>query len=360
MTDTGFREATPLRSSSTGDPDVIATEIERTRGEMSETVNTIEQRLDPDRLSAQAVETASEVSEQAVVAATEITIQARDAAKDVTKYAIDEAKTAIRELADQATTTVRASTVGRVETMAANTRDTAQVVRADLWTTIKQNPVPAALAAIGIGWLWSHRASGDRYTGQIGSGLSSGWNYAPYGSVGYAGYGDHGYGYGAESGRLDEMTGQAKQVTGQVLDQVQEQAGQVKEQIDQFQGQVPVMASQMQQQARGFWEMVEDNPIAVGALGAVLGGIAGLVVPETEQERELMGESRDRVVGSVQEKMQNVADRVTNAQATAGDAIDKVQHVAQRAADAAVDEAKSQGMMPSKDKAGSRGAADLR
>jgi hypothetical protein len=46
--------------------------------------------------------------------------------------------------------------------MAMYTRDTAESVRGDLFTTIKRNPVPAALAAIGLGWLWSNRAGGSQ------------------------------------------------------------------------------------------------------------------------------------------------------------------------------------------------------
>ena len=73
----------------------------------------------------------------------------------------------------------------------------------------------------------------------------------------------------------------------------------------------------MQQQAQGFWQMMESNPVAVGALGTVLGGVAGLLIPETEKEHQLMGETRDRVVGNVQEM--------------AGDTVAKAQRVAEEA-----------------------------
>ena len=150
------------------DPDAIAADIEATREEMSGTIEAIQERLDPERLTQQA----TEVTEQAKEAATEITEQAREAAKDVAKYAIEEAKTAVNELTSQAKASVREATIGRVEHMAMYTRDTAESVKGDLFTTIKRNPVPAALAAISIGWLWSHRSGG-------GSQSSS---YARYGN----------------------------------------------------------------------------------------------------------------------------------------------------------------------------------
>ena len=121
-------------SGADSDPDAIAADIEQTREEMSETIDAIQERLDPERLSQQA---------------TEVTEQAREAAKDVAKYAIEEAKAAVNEMTSQAKASVRDATIGRVEHMAMYTRDTAESVRGDLFTTIKRNPVPAALAAIG-------------------------------------------------------------------------------------------------------------------------------------------------------------------------------------------------------------------
>ena len=82
-------------------------------------------------------------------------------------------------------------------------------------------------------------------------------------------------------------------------------------------------AGQVQQQAQGFWQMMESNPVAVGALGAVLGGVAGLLIPETEKEHQLMGETRDRVIGSVQEM--------------AGETVAKAQRVAEEAGRSAME-----------------------
>jgi hypothetical protein len=324
-------------SEDASDPDAISADIEQTREAMSETINSIQDRLDPDRLSAQAISTASEVTEQAVTAATEVTVQARDAAIEVTKYAIDEAKAAVRELADQASASVRASTVGRIEGMASYTRQTAQSAQTDLVSLIKQNPVPAALAAISLGWLWSHRSNGTYESGYGWSGNGSWANSSPRYSTGT---------YGSESGRSD-VTDQARQMAGQVMDQVQERAGiiqekagQVQQQVGQIPEQLPMRADQVQRQAQGFWQVLESNPIAMGALGVVAGGIVGMLLPETEQEQRLMGETRDQVIGSVQD--------------VAGQKLQQVQNVAREAATAVSEEVKSQGMMP---KSGSSASA---
>ena len=309
--------------------------------------------------SQQAVSTATEVTEQAVTAATEITEQAREAAKDVAKYAIEEAKSAVNELTSKAKASVREATIGRVEHMAMYTRDTAESVRGDLWTTIKQNPVPAALAAIGIGWLWSNRSGGSQRSSSARYGnyeaacprvgtishpiparpttVPTGPRVATASSGTIAGYGSS----GTQGRQFDQQSGQGQQMAGQIVGQAQERVGQVQEkagqvvgqasqvvgQAGQVVGQVPYQmrerAGQVQQQAQGFWQMMESNPVAVGALGTVLGGVAGLLIPETEKEHQLMGETRDRVIGSVQEM--------------AGETVAKAQRVAEEAGKSAME-----------------------
>jgi hypothetical protein len=337
-------------SGSDSDPDAIAADIEQTREEMSGTIEAIQERLDPQQLSQQA---------------TEVTEQAREAAKDVAKYAIEEAKAAVNEVTSQAKASVREATIGRVEHMAMYTRDTAESVRGDLWTTIKSNPVPAALAAIGIGWLWSNRSGGGSQRGSYArSGnyrgeTHSDWSYqsSGAGSPYYGSYGTEGgyassgtiggYGSSGTHGRqFDQQGGQGQQMGGQIIGQAQERVGQVQEmagqvagQAGQVVGQVPYQmrerAGQVQQQAQGFWQMLETNPVAVGALGVVLGGAAGLLIPETEKEHQLMGETRDRVIGSVQEM---AGETVAKAQRVAEDA----GRSAMEAGQAAIEEVNSQ------------------
>jgi gas vesicle protein len=350
------------------DPSAIAGEIEQTRTEMSSTIEAIQDRLDPERLT-----------DQAVGAATEVTEQARDAAKEVAEFAIGEAKAAVRELAEQARTAVREATVGRVEQVAANTRDTAQYVatntrdtaqhvRADLLTTVKQNPIPAALAAIGLSWLWTHRA------GASGSGTTTGRApaTAPTNSTASPPAASPASGAlgpttrptggsragtrlravsrsarrrpsgGASQQTAGQAVGQVQSVAGQAVDQVQGVAGQAVGQVQdiagqaqqvagQVVGQVQDTAGQVGHQAKGaFWQLLDSNPMAVGALGAVVGGVTALLLPETEKENRIMGEARDRVMDRVQE--------------VAGEAVDKVQHVAEEVGETAVKEAKYQGL----------------
>lgn len=287
------------------DPSVIVEDIERTRAGLTGTIEAIQDRLAPEVLTDQAVE-----------AATEVTEQARDAAKEVAEFAIGEAKAAVRELAGQAGAAVRGATVGRVEQVAVQTRDAAQQAQTGFFGVIRQHPIPAAMAAIGIGWLWTHRSGsgGQQTTPAYGYGPGYGADYEVW--SGRAGRQDHGRGQDSGGAQPLEAAGQT---VGQAAEQAQHAAGQavghVAEQVQHAAGRAQEAVDQTRHQAKGaFWQMLEANPLAVGALGAVVGGAAALLLPETEQENRLLGEVRDRVVDRVQE--------------VAGDAVDKVEQVA--------------------------------
>jgi hypothetical protein len=331
------------------EPTLIAAEIDQTRSELSQTIDAIQDRLAPERLT-----------EHAVGAATDVTEQAREAAKDVVTYAIDEAKTAVRELADQATAAVRGATIGRVEQVTAETRNLMEETSSGLWTTIRHNPVPAALAAIGIGWLWTHRAGGGSGSSRTMGGYgdqAAPWRYGASVRDWQAGYGRGAADWRASDhwssdhqGMAGQVVDQAQQAAGQVVDQVQAAAGQAMEQAQQTAGQVVGQVQdttgQVRQQAQGaFWQLLETNPLVVGALGAVVGGLAALALPETEPENQLLGDVRDRVLDQ--------------AQAVVGQTVDTVQQVAGAAATTAVEtaQAQAQAMRP---EAGQSGTASSR
>jgi len=362
-------------SFSSGDrdePAAIADEIEQTRASMSGTIEAIQDRLAPERISdaamdvtEQAKTAALEVAEYAIQevktavreladhmaseqiagqargAALDVTEQAKAAALEVTERAIHDAKAAVREMGIQAKGAVREATVGRVERMVSSTGESAKGIRANVASAIKENPIPAALAGLSIGWILLNRPSTpstgstsyntvarDRYGS--GYGYSSGYSGQPQtgqsgSTVGQAA-GQVQNAAGQVAGQVQNAAGQVQSAAGQVVDQVQDTAGQV---VDQVQHQA--------QQARGrLQQMMAENPMQVGALAAVLGGALGLAVPKTQGEGQLMGAARDRLVEQVQETVQE----------TVQDTAQKVQSVAAEAGDAMAKEAKYQGLTP--------------
>jgi len=156
----------------TEDPEVnlLLVEIEETRSEMSETVDAIQDRLSPDTLADQAKDKLSEVTEQAIQ---EAKVHAIEAVKDVAEQAKEQAREAIRDISHQAGQTVREATIGRVEHAVMSVEDTARGVQMTMMETIKQNPMPAAIAAISLGWLFMKRSkSTTGYTSAYPNGVS--------------------------------------------------------------------------------------------------------------------------------------------------------------------------------------------
>src|SRR6187455_2053352 len=57
-------------------------------------------------------------------------------------------------IANEAREKIREATVGKVERIVDDAGQTAQQTGTNIVDTIRQNPVPAALAALGLGWLF--------------------------------------------------------------------------------------------------------------------------------------------------------------------------------------------------------------
>lgn len=76
------------------------------------------------------------------------------------------------------------------------------------------------------------------------------------------------------------------------------------------------MRQMVRRRGSQFQNMVQDNPLLVG-LGALILGLAfGMAVPETEAEKQWMGEARDTVVGRARDMARNAANQVQDAAGT--------------------------------------------
>ena len=195
---------------------------------------------------------------------------------------------------------------------------------------IRQNPVPAALTGIGLTWLFVNRRRGSsgqaryqdrayaydyptRYEDQGGSGSSAG------------------QALGRAQSRVGDAASRAQDRVGDAASQAQDKAGEV---ASRAQDRVSNLTDQARYQARrasgGFQRMLQENPLAMGAVGVGAGAAIGLAIPQTTQEHEVMGEARDTLVEKAQEKAQ--------------DAQGRVQRVAEEAQSAAKEEAENQGL----------------
>ena len=265
-------------------------EIERTRGNMSETVDAIQGRLSPENLK------------------------------------------------EQAKDRVREATLGK-----------AQGAGSTIVETIRANPLPAALTGIGLSWLFvsgRRRSSGQeaRYRDRVYDAYdrSPAYDYpSRYEEQGASGS-SAGQALERARDRVGETATKAQDTAEQVASQAQDTAGEVASQAQDTAGQAASQAQdrvrrlgdqaryQAQRAGGGFQRMLRENPLSVGTLAVGVEAAVGLAIPATAKEHEVMGEARDNLVEKTQEKAQ--------------EAQQKVQRVAQEAQGAAKEEAENQGL----------------
>jgi gas vesicle protein len=286
------------RRSDAPDPAAIRADIRDTRERVGDTLEQIGERLNPNHLKAQ-------VREQVRENVTHLKDQVRDNLRD--------------------------ATIGRVEHMAQNAADRVNEARYSIADTIRENPIPAALVGIGLGWLFMNRSQGRgardygryegarySYGGSLARPASGGYPYGA-GESGYAGTGYAGTGAQEEGvvdrarERVGEIGHTVRDTAGQVVDRAQHAAETV---ADRAQHVASEVADRTRYQARRVEDRYYESPLAVGAATLALGLAAGLALPATEREAALMGDARDRLVDRAKEAAQGTAE--------------KVQHVAER------------------------------
>jgi ElaB/YqjD/DUF883 family membrane-anchored ribosome-binding protein len=234
-------------------PEQIEFEIQRTRERMSSNIDELGDRLSPDNLKQQAKEALSEKAQDVVAGVGD---QARETGTRMMEF-------------------------------------------------ITRNPLPVAAVGLGAIWLFTLRkgnrseVSGDRmarfaYTGPE--------RREPNGrpSLGR---------------RLADRADSVRHTVSDSMSDVSEKAGELKERVQQRAGHLGEVARERARGARGGLErMSDDNPLALVAGAAVIGLALGMLLPETEPERRVMGAKRDEIVDRVQE----VAGRVKDAAVEAG------------------------------------------
>ena len=128
---------------------------------------------------------------------------------------------------------------------------------AGLVRTARENPVPAAMVAVGMTMLLrarKQRDAGNGHSTEAWSGGSSG---------------------GGVTDRAQEMVGEGREKVGQVAGKAAERAKRTGSDLRRF---------------------FQSSPIIAGAAAMVLGAAIGALLPETEKENRLMGQARDDLV----------------------------------------------------------------
>jgi ElaB/YqjD/DUF883 family membrane-anchored ribosome-binding protein len=238
---------------------------------------------------------------------------------------------------EQVKDTIREATIGRVENMAQQATDRVSETSRGIVDTIRDNPIPAAMIGLGLGWMmWNGRSGSSDVSSRRGSADQNMSNSGNQRSS--AGYGRRGY---AASGYVDAYGGsEMDNYDSGVVDSIREKAGDLSDTVRGAAGDLSdraqSMAGTVGQSTRTGARRVEDafyeNPLLTGAVTLALGLAAGLAVPATHPEVALMGDARDQM-----------GDRVRG---VVEDTKHKAEHVAEHVVDEAKSAARSEGLVP--------------
>jgi hypothetical protein len=286
----------------------IRDEIEETRVEMAETIDAIQEKLKPRNIVASATDrvknAATERVREMADIASQTAQQATDYTRDVARSMTDRARQnpfplALIGLGAAWLIARQASSQGGSYRMRRDQRDYGREYGGE-WTRnealylnqsehglvarIRNNPIPATLAGVGLTWL------------AFSSAESREWEYSSR---------------SRDASREGQGLGES---ASQIASRTRESASDV---TDSMRRMVRRRQNQLQ-------HMVQDNPLLVGAGALMLGAAFGMAVPETDTENELMGEARDNVVGRARDMARDAANQVQDAASTVADAAAKV------------------------------------
>ncbi len=237
-------------------PEEIRGEIVQTRSEMSTTIDAIQQKLNPEVIKAQV--------QEAVQARVE---EVKEHVQEVVQEHIEDAKgqvqDAITERVEDVKSQVHDATIGRVETMVSSVTGSMSGMRGSgntLLDTIQANPVPTALAGLGLGWFIANRRSG----GSGSSTTNTGYRGPTYGADDSSSVGD----------TLGNVAGTVKERVGQFADDATDRVSTMKDEVG---NRMSAMTSQsgnrsgMTGSSNSILDVMKANPVPTALVGLGLG-----------------------------------------------------------------------------------------
>lgn len=321
------------------DPEVIREQIERTREDMSATLNELQERLSPQHLAQQAKDS---VREATVGRVQQLVGVAGQRAGDVAARAQGVAGTAVEQAREHPLPVALAGAgAGLVWWLMRRSsgrqwnqddsydwddadmsyeRDYASldVRRDDQWRgqgetslsggwtrVLRDNPVPASIAAASIGYMLWNRRSTD-------------WSDdGPVTRSAYA-YGHDVLDDASTSSTASSLAEGARDVTRQVGEKASAIGEQVSESVRSAQTKATEVSRDVTRRLRSartqtstqFDRWMRENPLAVGVAAIAAGALVGLTMPRTRTEDEMLGASRDALLERATDSAQHIKEQV--------------------------------------------------
>ncbi|GAC1352676.1 MAG: hypothetical protein NVS3B20_12690 [Polyangiales bacterium] len=333
----------------------IRSDIEDTRRDMTKTIGQIEERLSPAHLKEQM----ADLKESALGQYHDAKDHVKDdlsreleSARAKVQEEVRAAKIAVQQELHHARMAVREATVGKVEHMVKDARHAVSDAGTSILDTIKENPIPSAMLAIGLGWLLMNRNSagstGSRnalrgarghdgdfgYSGRYGAEFDTRGYYGNVGTsheenllqrgqraVGEALHsatqGVSTVGHRAQEG-ASHLADKAQMAMHDVGDSVGSLAHRAAEGAEHFAHDARETSLRAWHRAEigvhrveaGFETALRENPLAVGAVALAIGAAVGLSLPHTAKEDEWMGGTKDRLFERAEEAAHDALQKV--------------------------------------------------
>jgi len=291
------------------DATAIRREIERTRAEMSETVELIERRMSPSQLKEQVTDVKEHLLGEFHDAKARFKSEVQgdlDEMKEKVKHDLKDVGERVRGEISDTRAAVRDATIGRVEHMIDRAGDTARDAGNSIMDTVRENPIPVAMIGIGLAWLVMGRQGGGRYTTAV--------QEAPRRMIGR---GREVVGQAMDRSRetlthaVDAGKEAAQGFVGRAQDTIGGVTDDATELVHRAEDRVTGMAHDARDKVSRYADMskdgivraehrvenvMSDNPLAVGAVLFAIGAAAGLALPHSDREDRMMGTVKDQLV----------------------------------------------------------------
>jgi hypothetical protein len=208
---------------------------------------------------------------------------------------------------------------------------------ANLGNTVRDNPVPVALMGIGIAWLMMSSRSADGqararrqaadYDLAYATGYGTDFSSAREEST------QHATSRMSETGR--DLKDRASEATHRVMDKASEFGDRISAKTSELTGRareashsarerlhgsgnaharMDELGQQSQQQyyraKDNFTHMIDEHPLMLGVMGVAIGAMLGAALPGTRREDEMMGRTRDDLLDRAKETGRAHADTV--------------------------------------------------
>jgi len=244
----------------------------------------------------------------------------------------------------------------------------------NLVNSVRDNPIPVALVGIGIAWLMvSGRQQSEpvrqRYARSARRPVRYVDEYEGMDDAEYYAARDYGTGRevgGSDEGVMQRMASRTSETTNDLKEKISDTASAVSGRVQQAsqsarsrlqesagsaQARMSEVTRRSQQQVERakdrFGQMLEEQPLVMGAVGLAVGAALGAAIPSTRRENEMMGSARDDLLDRAKETAREQAETLKqSAQRVAETAKGEAERVAGEVSNAAT-QRKDQGVSPS-------------